>query len=803
MSWLVEDLQHAFRFMLRHGSFTLFTITILATGFALCIFMLSFLNGSLRAPMPFHKGEDLRRIDAVQNGITQNGDTMFLHEFDYLQQRAGSWSTLDVFSQGQVAVALDDNTTVYTVHRVTETFFRVSEASPLLGRIIQKQDISEASSPVVVIGYGPWQSLFAGDSDVIGKQIRVDGILTTVIGVMDADYRFPDSATMWLPYRQRSVDFKPGEGGKVTIYGLLADGVTDAKARQELHGIMAELAERHPRVNKTRSATARTFQIAIMGNGVETITALVEASVALILLLACVNVSNLLYSRAIERSKETAIRMAVGAPRQRLITQTMLESFVICVAATAISVVIAAIWLASVNGRLDTLLAFETPFWWRMNLSTFSIVTAILLAVITTLLTGMLPAWKTSTGNMNQMLRDGTQGAQSQSSSRLSTLIVIFEIFLTCALLIVASGMINAIMQQYDTDYGARVEGVLQVELRLEDQQYASEQAKIQFYGELKSQLRSEPDVQGVTLASYLPSEYAWYANVFIDTRDYTTGNQDFANVVTVDRDYFDTFEISLLEGRGFDTRDRLDSPLVAVVTKKFADSHWPEGEALGRRFKIKDQTGDFYTVVGVVDQVLHGQELDEFARRGTVYRSIYQQPRQYIKVALHTEQSPYALGTPLMEKLAKLDRKLVPYNVIALQDAIDKRLAHLSFVNELFMVFAGISLILAFTGIYGVMSRAIVQKRHEIAIKRGRCQRAGHCQILPDLRSETTTVGSRHGPAHWPPAPVLSAENRSGELVGSCDHSGTDSANRDHPDRCRNPGIASTAGTACNGPAR
>lgn len=154
MSWLVEDLQHAFRFMLRHGSFTLFTITILATGFALCIFMLSFLNGSLRAPMPFHKGEDLRRIDAVQNGITQNGDTMFLHEFDYLQQRAGSWSTLDVFSQGQVAVALDDNTTVYTVHRVTETFFRVSEASPLLGRIIQKQDISEASSSDR--DYGKW-----------------------------------------------------------------------------------------------------------------------------------------------------------------------------------------------------------------------------------------------------------------------------------------------------------------------------------------------------------------------------------------------------------------------------------------------------------------------------------------------------------------------------------------------------------------------------------------------------------------------------------------------------------------------
>lgn len=720
MSWILDDLQYALNVMTRNRMFAAFSLLILAAGFSLCIFMLSFINGSLNAPMPFANGERLHRIDAMQNQMTFNGDNMTLHEFEYIKKHSSLWSTLDVYYEQDVSINLDDEIAIYKAHFVSQEFFDVSDAAPQLGRTLTSQDLQKGAPDVVVISYGIWQTLFAGDQDIIGKSLRVDDKMSTVVGVMPLEYRFPDSGQIWLPQTQRALDHPFGDGKRVTLFGLLEDGVSERQASIEVARIMNELALEYPQINTNRSATVRTFQIAKLGNGTEAITVLMLSSVLLIMFLASINVASLLYSRSLERAKETAIRIAIGAPQTRLITQIMMESFLICSVATVLAIAASGLWLFNINSRLDGLLAFDTPFWWQIGLSVDSVLIAIALALVTALVTGALPAWKVSRGNINEVLRDGTRGAQSKSSSRISKFIVIFEIFLSCVLLMVASGMVNSILQQQDAEYGANIERVLSAEIRLPEDRFENEQARVQLYEDLKNQLTTGPGVSSVTMGTTLPGDYAWYPKIFVEHNNYSVGSEDHANVVTVDRNYFSTFDIELLDGRVFDGSDRIDTPLVAVVSRNFAQSHWPNEEAIGKRFHVSSkETGDQYTVIGVIDSVLHGQPLDSIKNRATVYRSLQQQPKLNIRVAIKTELTPYAATPHLLISLGKVLPGATAFQVTSIEDAMEKRLSSLNFVNELFSVFAFVSLILAFTGIYGVMSKSIIQKKFEIAIKR------------------------------------------------------------------------------------
>jgi len=720
MNWILDDLKYAVNVMTRNRFFTVFTLLILAAGFSLCIFMLSFINGSLKASMPFVNGDRLHRIDAVQHQMTYNGDNMTLHEFEHIKNSSSMWSSMDVYYEQDVAINLDDEIAIYKAHFVSDLFFEVSDASPQLGRVLTAQDLQKGAPEVVVLSYGVWQTLFAGDQEIISKQLRVEGKLTTIVGVMPQDYRFPDAGKIWLPQTQRALDHPFGEGKRVTLFGLLQQGITEAQASIEVTRIMGELESSNPKVNNNRTATVRTFQIAKLGNGTETIALLMLSSVALIMFLACINVASLLYSRALERTKETAIRIAMGAPQIRLIAQIMMESFLICTIATVLAIGVSGLWLYSVNSRLDTLLAFDTPFWWQIGLSLNSVFIAIALALVTALVTGVLPAWKISRGNINEILRDGTRGAQSQSSSRLSRLIVIFEIFLSCVLMMVASGMVNSILQQKDAQYGANIKNVLSAEIRLPEERFENEQTRVQLYENLKNQLLTGPMVASVTMGTKLPGEYAWYPKIFVEHKDYGTGSEDYANVVAVDKDFFNTFDIDVIQGRGFDGGDRIDTPLVVVVTRSFANAHWPGAEVLGKRFRVGTPDNEaLYTVVGVIDSVLHGQPLDNIKSRTTVYRSLQQAPKFNIRLAIKTKDTAYAANAHLLETLAKVIPGTAAFQVTSIEDAMEKRLSSLNFVNELFTVFALISLILAFTGIYGVMSKSITQKRFEIAIKR------------------------------------------------------------------------------------
>ncbi|MCG7534477.1 ABC transporter permease [Pseudoalteromonas sp. OOF1S-7] len=717
MNGMILDIKYALRLMLRNPKFTILTLFVMTTGLTLSIFLMSFLPTSVSATMPFENGEKLRRIDAMSKDFVYNTPFITLHEAEFIAENSNNWEKMGVFTQRDVSLGIGERAISYNATFAQSEFFEVSDAVPLMGRLFDTKDLSSGASPVVIIGYPVYQKFFAQQDDVIGQKIRVNGVPTTIIGVMPESYKFPDAAEIWLPLTERATDFTFPEGSRVIMFGLLKNGITDQQANFEVKQLAREFHNNQPKSDNSGSVHVWSFQDAKMGDGHEKLELAMQLCVGFILILCCINVGNLLFSRAIEKGKETAIRIAIGAPRSRLISQIMWESAIICVVSGCISVAIASVWLDIVNERLPTLLPFPVPFWFDIRITGFSILMAVLLVIVTAVITGILPAVKATGGNFNDVLRAGTRGAQSKSQGRVSKVLVIVEILLSCTLLLASTAMVKTIFDQHRTDYGADIDNILRANVTLPDTYDTAKRQR--YYDDLSGLLQRDARVESLSLSTNLPSETAWYAKVNIEGKNYGTNQFDAAHNVFVDENYFTTFGIELLEGRDFNQHDRPDTTLVAVVTENFAKQHWPDESAVGKRVKILAKDPVWYTVVGVVNKVVHGKENRWTKSRGTVYIKLDQNPKLGIRIALKTTGDPYELSETIVKASSQLDFNALAFDINSLRYNVNKRMAAMDFVSEMFLIIAIASLIIAFSGIYGVVSKSIFQKRHETGVKR------------------------------------------------------------------------------------
>lgn len=717
MSNTLLDIKYALRLMLRNPKFTMLTLFVMTTGLTLCIFLLSFLPTTVSAPMPFGDGERLRRVDAMSKDFVYNTPFMTQHEAEFISKNAINWETMGVFTFKNVSIGFGDRATTYSAVYTTNEFFQVSEAQPLKGRLFDQNDLSSGATPVVIIGEKVYEKFFAGNDNAIGQKIRINGVQTTVIGVMPASYQFPDSAEVWLPLSETASTLPLGEGSRVIMFGLLKPEVTDRQANFEIRQLAKEFRRITPTENESGSAYVWTFQNAKMGDGHEKLELSMQLCVAFILVLCCINVGNLLFSRAIEKSKETAIRIAIGAPRGRLISQIMWESALICIVSGGISLAIASVWLDIVNERLPNLLPFPVPFWFDIRITGFSIFLTVLIVIATTVITGIVPAIKATGGNFNEVLRSGTRGAQSKSESYLSKTLVVLEIVLSCTLLLASTAMVKTIFDQHRADYGANIDKVLRANVMLPDSYDIASIAR--YYENIERLLEQDSRMASLTIATSLPSEPAWYTRIQIEGKTYAKDQFDAANNVLVDEHYFSTFDINLIEGRLFTDHDKKGTSLVAVITENLAKQYWPNGSAIGKRIKVIGKDGVWYTVIGVVNKVLHGKETRWSRSIGTIYTNIKQNPKGGIRLAIKTTSDPYDLKELVVKSTGQLEFNALAYNIDSLKYSVKKSMAAMDFVSEMFLIIAIASLIITFSGIYGVVSKSISQKLHEVGIKR------------------------------------------------------------------------------------
>lgn len=721
---IFSDINFALRTLIKNPKFTALTVLVMTTGLTLCIYMFSFIQGTISAPLPFKDGDRIRAIDMVYNGMTHQGTSIRVHDFEDLKKRVQSYEVFDAYDIASVNVSTQDRAVKYTGYFVTESFFEISEAKPLLGRLLTNDDGISGAEPVAVISHALWQSLFSGDKQVLGKKLRVNTKPTTIVGVMPDSYQFPDAARIWLPFTTTGVGKKRSEGDYVAIYGLLKPDITDELANAEINTLMAELEAKYPKLNSNVSAHVWTMQESSMGSGSSTLILTMELAVGFILLLACINVGNLLFSRATEKGKETAIRTALGAPRATIVMQMMWESVLICGISGVLAILFSGLWLEQSNRSLLGAFPFDPPFWWNMAITESSIIAAIVITLTTAAMTGILPALKATSGDFNTTLRDGTRGAQSKSSGRLSKVIVVSEIALSCALLLLSTGMVYSVNQQNNVDYGTVIENIFTVRVGLPESEYQDLAKRQQYYQTVISSLKAKPAVADASITRTIPGNWSSYENIAIDGVDYGKKPQyPSSNSVGIAHNYFQLMEVNLREGRTFDSRDKIGSPLTVVVTENFVKKYYKDGNALGKRFKFVETDQDWYTIIGVVNNVLHGQPTEMNINKPTAFISLQQTPRLFVSIVVKTVAANASTVVGLPDTVAavmqKIERDAPAYNIKTLRASIEERNAGMNLASELFLVIAASSMVLAFSGIYGVMSNTIVQKTQEIGIRR------------------------------------------------------------------------------------
>ncbi len=576
--------------------------------------------------------------------------------------------------------------------------------------------------PLLAMIFG--KNHFAGDPKVIDQTIRVNGEATRVIGVMPEGYFFPRNAEIWLPLRidpEDLVQRNTGAGGGIVH---LAEGVTLENINHQLNNIMKRLEQQYPKTNTGISAYATSFPMSTIGGGGGSIflTSMYVVSI-LLLILASINVGNLLLSRAVERGKETAIRVALGAPRTRLISQMLWESTIICTIGGIIGLLVAA-WALDVTSAITATFTDDKPFfWWQFGIDAFTIKLFIIFVISTIFITGLLPAWKNSGADFNAILRDGTRGALGKKAGRLNRILVISEVLLSACVLIAASSMVVGTYIANSKDYGANIENTLTAQVRLNQSDYDTAEKRMQFIKRFHSQLENSVGIGDVAIISALPGDYTWTPTIAVEGAEYVNENSyPRANYIAVYPGSLQRLGIDLRKGRYFNSSDEGADKRTAIITESFAQKQFPNQDPIGRRIRIAEVDGDspqWLTVVGVVEHTIQGQSFSPSSKTPSVFRSLTQVSRLTVRVAMKMKADESVVVRTLRDTLEKIDPDLPAFLIKTYAERIARNTAGVGFASKVFLVFAIVALVLASSGIYGVMANTINQRTQETGVKR------------------------------------------------------------------------------------
>lgn len=720
---MLFDIRYALRLLLKSPGFTFITVLIMSCGLALTLYMFSVINTIMFTPLPYPDGKSMVLINPTVNGVSLSDSGLNYMDYSDIKARVTQLEDVGYFYAERADISDGSKAVSYMAIRNTPQMFSYTAVQPFRGRVLNEEDVQSGAEPVAVISYAMWQNYFAGDAQLIGRDIRINGVHTRIVGIMPADFAFPFFHDLWLPSQLEPSQYLVRKGApEVSVYARLKPGATLEDADRDLNGVMRSLALEHPESNKGLSAQALTFQENFMGEETTPIFIVMLLAVSFVLLLACCNVGNLLLARTTERSKEIAIRVALGSPAGRLVLQMMLESLFICFLSGVVAVLLAAWGLEITNTILPGFVPNKIPFWWHLSLDNLLIVNALVLVIITAVLTSALPAWKIVHGNFNDVLRDGTRGAQSRGAGRVSRILVVFEVGLSCSILCISALFALLVYQATRADYGVDTHNYLTAQVHLNVNNYPDDASRVLFYQRLRDATAAIPGVQSAALTSSAVGQFTVPRQVDVDSSTNNTNERwsfPMVNDVQVMPGSLSAMGITPTAGREFAHGDTRDSQQVVVVSQSFAERFWPgERDVIGKRLRFRDSDDQrWYNVVGVVPSVIHGRPFSAFRHRATVYRSLEQQPASSLMLVLHA-QHPETLGPALINAVRQVDSNLSVNQIQTLDDRLARNTAGLHFIANLFMLFGLVAMILAATGIYAVMCNLINQRTQEIGLR-------------------------------------------------------------------------------------
>ncbi len=713
---IIRDFNYALRLLAKTPAYSMLSILVVALGIGLALNIYSSVSQLAYSKVGVINEDRLVTVDVVENGLEMNGGNIWPYDIKYLLDRTQSFEKVTSYRSYATNLSGREYAMRLRGAAVDNVLFELNPQAPLMGRSFEPSDALPGADLVVVLSHRLWQDYFGGEADIVGKTVELSGTTREIIGVMPASFRWPVNEELWTNLI-RTPEPQPGEGWGQVIVGWLKPDVSIAEADDELKQFALELEAEHPQFNANLTFKVWPYTQVSMANSMTIIYVMIATGV-FIFLLACANMTNLLIVRSGERMKELAVRRAAGAPRTRLVRQLMTETAIICFIGALIGLSLTVASFGHINAAIAQIGSF-VPYWWRWELTPQLVVVAALFAVFTSLLTGAIPAVKASSVDVNERLRDGTRGAQTRASGKAMKALVIFEITISIALLIASSVLISGMIRVTNLDYGVERDNMFKATISMTGERYAEDEAKVAAWTQIIEGLER----RGVktTMSDALAGQYAPGGNYRTEAMsvDETTEYPKIG-MVTVANNYLSLAGAKMIEGRNFDINDTADSEQVAIISDRAAKQIFGEQSAIDQRIELKAGTdrARWVRIVGVVGHIIQGQPFGTF-ERPAVYLPLAQEVTRYGHILIDLDATDGQKIDLIRKVVSEMDPTLPPSDMRSLDSVIKSSVAGMRFLAENFAVYALVTLLLAVSGIYGVMSRAVALKTHEIGVRR------------------------------------------------------------------------------------
>lgn len=722
--WL--ELKYALRLITRKSAHSIMCVLVVAMSLGLSLVVFSLVYNTSYKKFDFDNSE--RWVYATEYltdiEFVNFADSLGPFVYQEMRQSVNEFAEFGAIRAfGQSRFTWNERTTVFNTLSITPNLLRSSNISPILGRSFLDSDSEPNSQRTVLLSYSTWQNYFGGDISVIGEQTLLDEQTFTIVGVMPEVVPFPVNFDLMTPLILEPVVIPDPQASQLTPMGILKEGVSLESADNEIQSIMVRLRQQYPDAFPSNySAKLRPLNTFFM----ETASLLFAAMAAVtlvILFLACLNIANLLLSQSMERGQEFAIRNAVGSSRWLLIRQSLLESLVICLLGAVIGLILATIGLTAIDEMfqiVDEQVPSGIPPSWVFALDRNAVISSIIITAAIWIASGLLPAWMSSRPDVDEVLKAGSKGTTNKNKFRLSKILVGFEIFSSCFLLVVCGVLLLAIDAFLQTDYGFALEDRMVSEIEFPTIGYEEQSSYNQFIQNLQQEAELQPEIRNFAVTSSLPFSGIQISYAVEDMEPVEGADYPSEFLVSVSNNFFETVDVEILEGRAFDNSDTADSLAVVIVDENFARRHWPNESAIGKRIQVNpENNGPFYTIVGVNAHTLQSFELFGASEPTSFYRPYSQRSISMASIVVETDLSTNEYQDLMQEIVFRVDRSVAIYESRSFEQHLNRSVAGIDLIGRVFLTVSLLTLVLAGTGIFAIISRSVIQRIRESGIRR------------------------------------------------------------------------------------
>lgn len=713
----LHELRNAVRSIANRPAFSALVVGVLGAGLACVIFMLTLLNGFVLRPLPFAHPDELLQA-GFRDADSGLGNVAPVNSQDLLGIQRHLAATADAAGIARLAVNLSDLDAAqhYNGAYASTNLFRVLGVAPMLGRDFSVGDERSGAPPVAMLSYTLWQDRYHGDPSIVGRQIRVNSRPATVIGVMPENFSYPRREVVWLPTTLREGDKADGRSYWVVLRRHA--GVGDAAVIAALETWFADAAHADPARFRNQQPQIEPLAEMSADRPTRNMLPVLFAAVSMVLLIACANAANLLLTRTLGRSRELALRVALGASRQHLIARVLAESLLLSLIALAV-----ALLLAHVGVRWQIAMMRQSeyfPQWLRFDIDTTLVLFVFGAALFTAIIAGILPALRAGDMAVASRLGEGASGSGDGAFARMSRILVIGEVALSCALLVCVGTLVRGFRTLDHADLGINTGHLLSARVALFTNTYPTAADQLRLYERLADRLRADPDVVDASVGSVLPGTYFNRAYDLLPS-GVVPGDGELPNVfaAATDAHFPGAYGARLEQGRFFDSRDHADSERVAVVDRNFATRFGGAEPVLGRRFRLdpRDPDGATVTVVGVIGALT--LDTTGIAGQPALLMPLSQNVFRIASVAVRTRGAALDFAPRLNAIMHEVDADTPLYWVRDYPAVIaSMTVGERSFAKS-FGIFGIVALGLATAGLYGVMAFGVDRRTREIGVRR------------------------------------------------------------------------------------